>query len=57
MKGNSFPIHEKNIQRSSIEIYKFLRTLSPNILNNVFHKNISNNYGLRNQKERYSRDS
>ena len=56
MKGNSFSIHERNIQSLAIEIYKFLNGLSPSFLNNVFHKNISNGYDLRNHKELYSRN-
>ena len=56
MKDNSFSIHERNIQRLAIEIYKFLNGLSPSFLNNVFHKNISNSYDLRNHKELYSRN-
>ena len=56
MKDNSFSIHERNIQNLAIEIYKFLNGLSPSFLNNVFHKNISNSYDLRNHKELYSRN-
>ena len=56
MKENSFLIHERNIQSLAIEIYKFLNGLSPIFLNNVFHKNISNSYDLRNHKELYSRN-
>ena len=55
MKDNSFSIHERNIQSLAIEIYKLLNGLSPSFLNNVFHKNISNSYNLRNHKELYSR--
>ena len=51
MKKKSLSIHEKDI-----EIYKFLNGLSPSFLNNVFHKNISNSYDLRNHKELYSRN-
>ena len=40
----------------SIEIYKFLDGLSPSFLKNVFHKNISNSYDLRNYKALYSRN-
>ena len=40
MKGNSFSIHDRNIQSLAIEIYKFLNGLSPSFLNNVFQKNI-----------------
>ena len=56
MKDNSFSIHERNIQTLATEIYKFLNGLSPSFLNNVFHKNISNSYDLRNHKELYSRN-
>ena len=55
-KDNSFSIHERNIQSLAIEIYKFLNGLSPSFLNNVFHKNISDSYDLRNHKEFYSRN-
>ena len=50
MKGNSFSIHERNIQILAIEIYKFLHGLSPSFLNNAFHKNISNSYDLRSER-------
>ena len=56
MKYNSFSIHEKNIQSSATEIYKFLNEQSPVFLNNVFHKNISNSYDIRNYKKLYSRN-
>ena len=56
MKDNSFSIHERNIQSLAIEIYKFLNGLSPSFQNNVFHKNISNSYDLRNHKELYFRN-
>ena len=56
IKDNSFSIHERNIQSLAIEIYKFLNGLSPSFLNNVFHKNISNSYDLRNHKELYFRN-
>ena len=56
MKGNSFSIHERKIQSLAIEIYKFLNRLSPSFLNNVFHKNISKSYNLRNHTELYSRN-
>ena len=55
-KDNSFSIHERNIQSLAVEIYKFLNGLSPSFLNNVFHKNISNSYDLRNHKKLYSRN-
>ena len=56
MKGNSFSIHERNIQSLTIEIYKIFNGLSPSFLKNFFHKNISNNYDLQNHKELYSRN-
>ena len=56
MKGNSFSIHRRSIESLAIEIYKFLDEVSPSILNNVFHKNISNSYDLRNHNELYSRN-
>ena len=56
MKDNSFSIHERNIQSLAIEIYKFLNGLSPSFLNIVFHKNISNSYDLRHNKELYPRN-
>ena len=56
MKDNPFSIHERKIQSLAIEIYKFLNGLSLSFLNNVFHKNISNSYDLRNHKELYSRN-
>ena len=57
LKDNSFSIYQRNIQSFAIKIYKFLNGLSPSFLNNVFHKNISNSYDLRNHKELYSRNS
>ena len=40
-KDKSLSIHERNIQTLALEINKFLTGLSPNFLNNFFHKNIS----------------
>ena len=56
MKDISSSIHERNIRSLAIETYKFLNGLSPSFLNNVFHKNISNSYDLRNHKGLYSRN-
>ena len=56
MQGNSFPVDERNIQSLAIEIYNFLNGLSPSILKNFFHKNISNSCNLRNNKELNSRN-
>ena len=56
MKDNSFSIHERTIQSLAIEIYKFLNGLFSSFLNNVFHKNISDSYDLRNHKELFSRN-
>ena len=49
-------IHERNIQSLAKEIYKFLNGLSPGFPSNVFHKNCSNSYALRNRQELYSRN-
>ena len=38
-KDKSFSIHHKNIQTFAIEIYKFLRNLSPCIMDNIFKVN------------------
>ena len=40
--GNSFSIHERNVQSLAIEICRFVNRLSPGFLNNVYHKNSSN---------------
>ena len=56
MKDNAFSIHERNIQSLAIEIYEFLNGLAPSFLNNVFHKNISNSYDLRNHEGLCSRN-
>ena len=56
MKDNSFSIHERNIQSLAIEIYNFFNGVSHVFLNNVFRKNGSNSYDLRNYKELYSRN-
>ena len=55
-KENSCSIHERNIQSLAKEIYKFLNGSYPGFLNNVFHKNSSNPYALRNRQELSSRN-
>ena len=40
-KDKSLSIYERNIETLALEINKFLTGLSPNFLNNIFHKNIS----------------
>ena len=56
MKNNPFSTHERNFQSLAIKIYNFLNNLSPSILNNIFHINISNSYNLGNHKEHYSKN-
>ena len=56
VKDYSFSIHERNIQKVFVEIYKFFNRLCLSILNNFFHKNASNSYHLRNHEELYSRN-
>ena len=42
-KDGSFRIHHRNLQRLTIEIYKFNNNLGPEILNDIFAAK-SNNY-------------
>ena len=56
-KGNSFSAHERNTQSLTIENYEFLNGLSSGFMNNVFDKNLSNTYVLRNRQELYSRNT
>ena len=55
-KENSFSIHGRNILSLAIKICQFLHGLSPGFLNNVFRKNSSNTYALRNPQELHSRN-
>ena len=50
-KDQSFSIHHRNIQSLAIELYKFFHSLSPSIMKNVFHLNISVPYNVRSHSE------
>ena len=52
-KTTAFSIHERNVQSLAMGPFN---GLSPSFLNNIFHKNISNSYDIRNHKEFYSRN-
>ena len=47
-KDNSFTIHQRNIQKLAIEIYKVINNESPSIMDNIFPPT-SNQYNLRNK--------
>ena len=55
-KDGSFTIHQRNVQRLAIEIYKYLHGLSPAILNEVFKVNETIPYDLRMRNELYNRN-
>ena len=55
-KDRSFSINHRNIQSLAIELYKFLHSLSPSIMKNVFHFNTNISYNLRSRSELYSRN-
>ena len=44
---NSFKIHQKNLQKLGIEIFKVKKGIAPAIINNIFEFN-DNPYSLRN---------
>ena len=46
-KGNSFKIHQRNLQKLAIEIFKVKKGIAPAIMNNIFEFN-DNPYSLRN---------
>ena len=52
----SFTIHQRNVQRSAIEIYKYLHGLSPAILSEGFKVNETIPYDLRMRNELYARN-
>ena len=56
-KNGSFTIHQSNVQSFAIEIYKYLRDLSPTILGEFFKGNQTIPYDLRTRNELYERDS
>ena len=46
-KDNSFKIHQRNLQKLAIEIFKVKKGIAPAIMNNIFEFN-DNPYSLRN---------
>ena len=52
----SFSIHHRNIQTLTIEIFKFLNGLSPEIMNDVFQVKSRAPYYLRDKNELHSRN-
>ena len=46
IKDKSFSVHRKNLQKLAIEMYKFYKNLSPEIMNLIFKKS-TNPYNLR----------
>ena len=54
-KDGSFRIHQRNLQRLAIEIYKFNNNLGPEILNDIFAAN-SSNYNTRSDTIIYTRN-
>ena len=54
-KDNSVPIHEKNLQKLAIEMFKTYTGIAPQIMNKVFPRNCTLNYNLRCHPEFASR--
>ena len=50
-KGNSVPIHIRNIQRLAIEMIRFYNGLSPPLMNNICKLRAENPYSLRQVSE------
>ena len=48
VKDNSFTIHDRNLQRLAIEMYKIVNNLSPDIMKEIFPMSL-NPYNLRNK--------
>ena len=48
IKDKSFSFHQRNLQKLAIEMYKFHRNLSPEIMKLVFQES-TNTYNLRNR--------
>ena len=46
-KGNSVPIHQKNLQKLATEMFKTYTGIAPQIMTEVFPKNYALNYNLR----------
>ena len=54
-KDNSVPIHQKNLQKLAIEMFKTYTGMAPQIMNEVFPRNYILNYNLRRHPEFASR--
>ena len=54
-KDNSVPIHQKNLQKLAIEMFKTYTRMAPQIMNEVFLRNYGLNYNLRRHPEFASR--
>ena len=54
-KDNSVPIHQKNFQKLTIEMFKTYTGMAPQIMNEVFPRNYPLNYNLRRHPEFASR--
>ena len=54
-KDNSVPIHQKNLQKLAIEMFKTYTGIAPQIMNEVFPRNYTLNYNLRRHPEFASR--
>ena len=46
IKDKSFSVYHRNLQKLAIEMYKFYKNLSPEIMNHIFKK-FTNPYNLR----------
>ena len=53
--NNSVPIHQKNLQKLAIEMFKRCKGMAPQIMNEIFHINYALNYNLRRHPEFASR--
>ena len=54
-KDNSVPIHQKNLQKLAIEMFKTYTGIAPQIINAVFPRNYALNCNLRRHSEFASR--
>ena len=54
-KDNSVPIHQKNLQKLAIEMFKAYTGIAPQIMNEAFPRNYTLNYNLRRHPEFTSR--
>ena len=54
-KDNSVPVHQNNLQKLTVEMFKTYMGLAPQIMNEVFRENYTLNYNLRSHPEFASR--